>query len=115
VALQGTKVNDGIAHASHLGGLLFGFAYVLFELRLSNWLSLGRVPSWWRERERRKSVRLYSPADDAEELAPENDLDEKVDDILRKIHEHGEASLSERERRVLSEASRRYRQRSRTT
>lgn len=112
-ALWGREAKDSVAHAAHLGGLLFGFAYVLFELRLSNWLSARRVPAWWRERERRKSVRLYSPeADDAEPA--ENELDEKVDDILRKITEHGEASLSDRERRVLAEASRRYRERSRT-
>ncbi|MFM9961071.1 MAG: rhomboid family intramembrane serine protease [Planctomycetaceae bacterium] len=113
-ALRGDEVNDGVAHAAHLGGLLFGFAYVLFELRLSNWLGLRQVPAWWRERERRKSVRLYSPETDAEESSPENDLDAKVDDILRKIHEHGEASLTSRERKILAEASRRYRERSRT-
>ncbi len=113
-ALRGQDARDGVAHAAHLGGLLFGFAYVLFELRLSSWLSVRHVPAWWRERERRKSVRLYSPESEGEEASPENDLDEKVDDILRKIHEHGEASLTARERKVLSEASRRYRERSRT-
>lgn len=113
-ALRGREVHDGVAHAAHLGGLLFGFAYVLFELRLSDWFSVRRVPAWWRERERRKSVRLYSPESEVDEPSPENDLDEKVDEILRKIHEHGEASLSDRERRVLSDASRRYRERTRT-
>ena len=113
-AVADVRQQKAVAHAAHLGGLLFGFAYVLFELRLSNWLSVRRVPAWWRERERRKSVRLYPPEADATEPSPENDLDEKVDEILRKITEHGEASLSARERKVLSEASRRYRERSRT-
>lgn len=107
------EASDGVAHAAHLGGLLFGFAYHIFEWRLSNWLSIRRVPAWWRDRERRKAVRLYSPESD-EMDSEENDLDAKVDDILRKIHEHGESSLSDRERRVLSEASRRYRDRTRT-
>lgn len=113
--LQGKPASNGVAHAAHLGGLLFGFAYHIFDWRFSNWLGIRRVPTWWRDRERRKSVRLYSPeADDAE--SPEgNDLDAKVDDILRKIHEHGESSLSDRERRVLSEASRRYRDRTTRT
>lgn len=106
--------SDGVAHAAHLGGLLFGFAYHIFEWRLSHWLSFRRVPAWWRDRERRRSVRLYSPESEALDSPEENDLDERVDDILRKIHEHGEASLSDRERRVLSEASRRYRERTRT-
>lgn len=113
-ALSGKPGHDGVAHAAHLGGLLFGFVYHIFELRLSNWLSVRRVPAWWRDRERKKSVRLYSHDDEAAESPPENDLDEKVDEILRKIHEHGEASLSERERRLLAEASRRYRERTRT-
>ena len=113
-ALRGQNTHDGIAHAAHLGGLLFGFAYVLFEWRLSNWLSVRHVPAWWLERERRKSFRLYSPGSGSVDSSPEEELDEKVDDILRKITEHGEASLTSRERRVLSEASRRYRERSRT-
>lgn len=115
VALRGDHVSDGVAHAAHLGGLLFGFAYHIFEWRLSNWLSFRRVPTWWRDRERRKAVRLYSPESDAVDSPGENDLDAKVDDILRKIHEHGETSLSDRERRVLSEASRRYRERTTRT
>lgn len=114
-ALQGNPAKDGVAHAAHLGGLLFGFAYHIFEWRLSNWLSIRRVPTWWRDRERRKAVRLYSPEPDDMDSPGENDLDAKVDDILRKIHEHGETSLSERERHVLSEASRRYRERTTRT
>lgn len=109
-ALQGGPVHDGVAHAAHLGGLLFGFAYHIFEWRLSGWLSVGGVGRWWSQRQRQRQMRLYNP--DPPELE-ENDLDVKVDDILRKIHEHGESSLSERERKLLSEASRRYRERSR--
>ena len=113
-ALRGDRVSDGIAHAAHLGGLLFGFFYHIFEWRLSNWLSFRRVPAWWRDRERRKAVKLYSPESDATDVPAENDLDAKVDDILRKIHEHGETSLSDRERRVLMDASRRLRERTQT-
>jgi membrane associated rhomboid family serine protease len=114
-ALMGHEVVDGVAHAAHLGGLLFGFAYHIFEWRLSNWLSFGRVPAWWRDRERRKAVRLYSPESEGGDSPEGSDLDAKVDDILRKIHEHGETSLSDRERLLLSEASRRYRERTTRT
>ena len=113
-ALRGEQVTDGIAHAAHLGGLLFGFAYAIFEWRLSNWLSIRLVPAWWRDRERRKAVKLYTPESDSTAGPTEKDLDAKVDDILRKIHEHGETSLSDRERRVLMDASRRIRERTRT-
>ena len=113
-ALMGHDARDGVAHAAHLGGLLFGFAYAIFEWRLSNWLSIRSVPAWWRDRERRKAVKLYTPESDSTAGPTEKDLDAKVDDILRKIHEHGETSLSDRERRVLMDASRRIRERTRT-
>lgn len=111
-AMSGRQVNDGVAHAAHLGGLLFGFAYQIFDLRLTNWLPSRGVRSWWRERERRQSMRLYTP--DSEPVAEEPALDTQVDDILRKIHEQGEASLTAAERQLLMEASRRIRERSRT-
>ena len=38
-------------------------------------------------------------------------LDHSVDEILKKIHENGEASLTDRERKILSDASRRLRDR----
>ncbi len=107
-ALRGEGVDTGVAHAAHLGGLLFGFLYQLFELRLSNWLSWRGLPAWWRDRRRRRSMRLYTP--EANEAESQN-LDGQVDDILRKIHEQGESSLTDRERKLLNEASRRYRER----
>jgi membrane associated rhomboid family serine protease len=108
VALSGQEVHTGVAHAAHLGGLLFGFLYQFFELRLSNWLSWRGVSAWWRDRLRRRSMRLYTPeANEAESQS----LDGQVDDILRKIHEQGESSLTDRERKLLNEASRRYRER----
>lgn len=105
---------DGVAHAAHLGGLLFGFAYQIFELRLSDWLSFRRVPTWWRNRERRQTVRLYTPdSDEIDDVLDPEDLERKVDDVLRKIHEQGEASLTSQERQILTDASRRYRERQR--
>jgi hypothetical protein len=42
----------------------------------------------------------------------ENDpTDDQVDDILRKIREHGQDSLTRRERHILEEASREYQKR----
>jgi rhomboid family protein len=111
VALRGQEVHTGVAHAAHLGGLLFGFLYQFFELRLSNWLSWRGVSAWWRDRRRRRSMRLYTP--EANEAESQN-LDGQVDDILRKIHEQGESSLTDRERKLLNEASRRYRERVKT-
>ena len=102
---------DRVAHAAHLGGLLFGFVYQIFEMRLTDWLPSRGFSSWWRDRNRRQSMRLYTP--DSEPSA-EPDLDSQVDDILRKIHEKGESSLTDAERKLLTEASRRIRERMRT-
>ncbi len=110
-ALGGTRVHDGIAHGAHLGGLLFGFLYQIFELRLTRWFGFGRLGSWWSDRRRRQSMRLYTPKSGSLE---EDDLELKMDEVLRKITEHGEASLTPQERKILSEASRRIRERTRS-
>ncbi len=107
-ALRGQEIHTGVAHAAHLGGLLFGFLYQFFEFRLSNWLNWRGVSVWWRDRRRRQSMRLYTPEP---HQAESPNLDGQVDDILRKIHEQGESSLTDRERKLLNEASRRYRER----
>ena len=97
--IGGEPVYDGVAHAAHLGGLAFGFLYGKNNLQLSGALRGMRMPSMKRYM-RRRNLRLYEP--------PREDLEMQVDRILQKIHEHGEASLSESERAVLKEASQRY-------
>jgi len=110
-------VQDGTAHFAHLGGFVAGFLYLkLFDSvsarlrRLKKSLPRSRfsvisgakndggarstIPVEPRRLRRRDEERL---------------LDE-VDRVLDKISESGLASLSPDERRVLDEASRRYRQ-----
>ena len=110
-AIQGHQASDGIAHAAHLGGLLFGFVYHIFELRLSGWFDVSSLSRWWGQRKRQQNMKLYNPEPTD---VDETDLDHKVDDLLRKITEQGESSLSDRERKFLDDASRRYRERTRT-
>ena len=50
---------------------------------------------------RKPKLRVYEPEQRVS-------LDRQVDEILAKIHEQGEASLTDRERKTLQEASRRY-------
>ncbi|MFN0055343.1 MAG: rhomboid family intramembrane serine protease [Planctomycetales bacterium] len=111
--IGGKDLRDHVAHAAHLGGLLYGFLYKRYDLRFSrlfsglNWLQIRqRVRTAIASR--RKNVRLYQPPPDA---APTQDLDRQVDAILAKITAQGEASLTDRERDILKEASRRYRHR----
>jgi hypothetical protein len=71
------------------------------------------LPRWKRlvktsTRRTPENVRLYEPPD---ERAPMPDLKVQVDEILAKISAQGEASLTESEREILKEASRRFKKR----
>ncbi|MGE3809168.1 MAG: rhomboid family intramembrane serine protease [Gemmataceae bacterium] len=110
LALAGDDFYTGVGHAAHLGGLLFGFLYARYEWRFEDLFArMSRSGGQRLRRPRvRPSLRVYR-----EEPAPETDQDmARVDDLLKKIHEQGEASLSEEERQVLREASARLKKRS---
>lgn len=88
-----------IGHAAHLGGLVFGFLYFQWHMNLTGWVekTAGQV----REIPLPKSnLRVYNPG-----IQPEVDYAGQVDQILAKISATGEASLTDRERRLLSRAS----------
>ncbi|MBX3436786.1 MAG: rhomboid family intramembrane serine protease [Planctomycetaceae bacterium] len=102
--IGGVRGNSGVAHAAHLGGYLFGFLYERNHWQLSGLVSWWRMPTWKLPR-RRSHLRVYQPEEEFQ------NLDSQVDELLQKVHEHGEASLTEKERAILSEASRRYRNR----
>ena len=102
--LSGRGAHDNIAHAAHLGGLAFGYVYGKSRLRFEPyWASLqsllSRLPS-----RRRPKLRVVHPA-------PPNP---EIDAILQKIHDSGEESLTDAERRTLEEASQRLRNRRRS-
>ena len=107
-ALSGRQLNTGIGHAAHLGGLAFGFLYYRMSLRLERWL-----PGFSGKRFRQmtgpgRKLKIYQP--EAKEASPE-DLSLRVDEILRKINDYGQDSLTEKERRILEQASQQYRNR----
>jgi membrane associated rhomboid family serine protease len=104
LALAGDKTYSGVAHAAHLGGLAFGFLYWRRNLRLEPvWENLRRRrwPRWFGPR---RAIRLYKPP-----ARTDDELDGLVDAILSKVHEEGEASLTDVEREVLQIAGERYR------
>lgn len=108
--LGGAHVMDNVAHSAHLAGLVYGFLYKRFDLRYSRLLSGWNLPGLKRmvrtaTRRRPENVRIYEPPQPA---APTADLSRRVDEILAKISAHGEASLTDTEREILKEASRRY-------
>jgi membrane associated rhomboid family serine protease len=124
VELGGGDVGDGIAHTAHLGGLAFGFAYGKFQWRIERLFTGWRLPSLSRVFGPRRKIRLHRPTAEASRAAERPEpyeardpfesraaLEARVDAILEKISEHGEASLTDDERETLTKASRLYRRR----
>ena len=102
LALAGDRDMSGVGHAAHLGGLAFGFLYWKFALRLERLMPKRQPrPS--------PSARGWSIIDPPSPKPEPDELDEKVDAILKKITEEGEASLTDAEREILNEAARRKR------
>jgi membrane associated rhomboid family serine protease len=110
-----TGTSDGIAHIAHLGGAAVGFIFILVDKGLIpgrsalNVLSRfgrrkPRVAPWRNESSiqdaRFTDIRTGRPDDDEPEVTQE-----VIDEILDKISRDGYQSLSEREKRLLNEAS----------
>ena len=101
---------SGIANAAHLAGAAFGAAYQHYHWRiLPTWRRLEEKIRFRRKSMGRRSFRVVRPEEPAEDMT--SSLEEQVDAILDKIHREGEASLSDRERQILKDASQRYRNR----
>jgi membrane associated rhomboid family serine protease len=98
--------SGNVAYAAHLGGALFGFLYYK-----SGWQLAGLVPSrlaWPKFRmPRRHNLRVHSPVDPVDD---DNNVEDAVDEILRKIQREGQDSLTASERRTLEQASKAYQQ-----
>lgn len=105
------RVFTGVAHAAHLGGLAFGLAYWRFDIRLSPLVPGFSRPRFDRLVGPRRRLRVYDPQPEPDEVPAASDAE--VDEILKKIHERGEASLTHKERQILVAASRRYQNRNR--
>ena len=99
--LPGTRSLPAIAHAAHLGGLAFGFVYWKFDIQLERyWDKLPKLRGAGLSRRRESIAPVRRSA--------EQQQDQQVDEILRKIAESGEASLTDQEHRTLQRASERY-------
>jgi membrane associated rhomboid family serine protease len=106
LTLSGDHFFTGIAHAAHLGGLAFGFLYARYQWRLEP--LLDRVPSLrWKPKKR---PRLRLAPETVPESEPQADA-ERVDQLLAKIFQSGQASLTDEERTILQKASERIKKR----
>src|SRR5690606_564665 len=96
-----------VAHAAHLGGYLFGFLYYHQRWNLDE--TFGGLRQLKLPKRRPKShLKVYQPQRDSAEI------EVRMDQILQKISEQGEASLTDEERAILADAGRRLRDRSRS-
>ena len=129
-----TDSSGRVAYPAHLGGAAFGYLYKTTDLRFSTFEK-------WAKRQRRPKLRIVTPdhretspstatvrptvgpswtpsgASTATTrpapvfVIPEEQIDEKLDEILIKIARDGRASLNDEDNRILDEASRRARHR----
>ena len=102
--VQGAVARTGaVAFTAHLGGALF--AWIFFRY---GWLPGQRLFSWTGSLRLRPKPRLRVVHDEDDD--EKDELSQKVDEILQKIQEKGQDSLSWSERRLLEKASRQYQQ-----
>ena len=101
--LIGGKIDTGIAHSAHLGGMLAGWLFFRYFYASSG---LDRPaafawPAWLRRRAR------SDPAPNSAfrlDLSRRSSLRSEVDRILDKINSHGFGALTDQEKRLLDEA-----------
>lgn len=95
--------SGNVAFSAHLGGALFAFLYYKWGGRLEQFTpNLSAL----KQLRPRPKLRVHDP--DADQSAT---TESRVDEILKKIQEHGQDSLTRGERRILEEASREYQKR----
>ncbi len=124
IELLSVGSNSGIAHVAHLGGGLVGFLYIWITNN-TNISSIFRFPDKPRPKQKTSSSNVYrskyyekyntgSESDDVsdadyyvenEKKEEDKALQEKIDDILDKISKDGYKSLTDEEKRILFEAS----------
>jgi len=89
-----TYRSDGVAHFAHLGGALFGYLYLRYNLRwkLRKWSVSDLV-------QRLREERMEKKREEGDKMM------EEVDSILDKINEVGYENLTRREKKILDKAS----------
>jgi len=101
---SGSTGADDVAHTAHLTGAACGLLF-----HRTGW-HLGRLVPGSMALKRFKPkprLRVHDPGHEEEAMSGQ------VDEILRKIQQHGQDSLTRKELRILAEASRRYQQKQR--
>lgn len=112
LGMRGTE--SGIAFDVHLVGIAFAFAYFKFRWNLGRFMpGDGLVRDL---RLRMKQMKPGTPSlriHDGEAEDQYRDLDDEADRLLDKVHREGQESLTNKERQLLEDYSRRMRQKHR--
>ncbi len=109
IAVLGTvSATDNVAHAAHLGGLLFGVFFVRSlwrsDIDWSRFNPLKRVSKSRPTRAPIATVKTASKPVPKQKLSEADFMALEIDPILDKISAHGIQSLTERERKILDAA-----------
>lgn len=96
--------SGNIACVAHLAGAVFGLYYYKMNWRITSLFS-----GWKKKISGGPRLQIHDP--DPNDY--DDDLTRRVDEILTKIQEQGQDSLTDGERTILERASRRYQQRRR--
>ena len=105
---------DNVANLAHLGGALAGYLYMVYDLRgfkLRARVRSANIPGWFSTKPSPQRDR-YSDVVDAKvfdiheaKKDDRSDLQKHIDEILDKISQSGYQSLTEDEKKILFEAS----------
>lgn len=103
---------SAVAHLAHLGGALAGYLYILYDRRqlpLHN--TIDRIRWWmnartsaWKTKDEAGRAPVFD-LHEGKERKQEPTLQQQIDAILDKISHEGYQSLTEEEKRILFEAS----------
>jgi membrane associated rhomboid family serine protease len=116
-AVRSGQRSGGVAHLAHLGGLIGGYFYMVFNVPGSgSGISRGiqktwsRLRSWFRRRSFNASSTRQQDSRRRHSGTNSDDPAETIDEILDKIGREGLSSLTPAERQKLEEARNRLKQ-----
>jgi len=106
-----------VAHAAHLGGIIFGVFYIRWGIRLESYIrslkhkKIYKKPSYITVPETKTIKWEIDDSIEDDDLPPDEFIKREVDPILDKIAQHGIQSLTDRERKILEKARQRMERR----
>jgi membrane associated rhomboid family serine protease len=104
--------HSAIANLAHLGGAVMGFFFISYLAHRFPWTLVDKVKWWINARTTQRTSNEYETVGEAKvhditeaPLSEQEKHQKKVDEILDKISQAGYQSLSEEEKKILFEAS----------